>query len=68
MKQSLIIILIICFVLGESFSFIVKRDNKKENTTNYCCNKVCDKSKASKKSTAAEQPYLPVVNWMGYSL
>jgi hypothetical protein len=68
MKQSLIITAIICFVLGESFSFIAKRSNQKNNTKTYICSKICNDIKAGKKVTdpAQAEPYLPMVNMLRY--
>ena len=50
MKQSLIIILIICFALGESFTFIVKQDKKAEKATRLCCKELpCNQNKEPEK-------------------
>lgn len=65
MKQSLIITLIICLVLGESINVIAKRGDKKNGT--YCCSKVCNSQKEIKKAVQAE-PYLPMVNMLRYNL
>jgi len=68
MKQSLIIVLIICFALGESFSFIVKQDKKAEKTPRFCCNKSCNQQQQKGKKNSNEHTVLPVVNLLPYSL
>ena len=70
MKQSLIITVVICLFLGESFSLITKRANQKENKANYCCNKVCNDKNGEKqvKNTMQAEPYLPMVNMLRYTL
>ena len=70
MKQSLIIIVIICLVLGESFTLIAKKSSQKNSSATYCCNKICNDAGANKKakSTVQAEPYLPMVNMLRYSL
>ncbi len=70
MKQSLIITVIICLVLGESFSFISQKSNQKNNTNTYCCSKICNEVKKAEKakSPAQAEPYLPMVNMLRYNL
>jgi len=48
MKQSLIITIIICLFLGESFSIITKNNLKEKDTNTYCCNTLCKKVKLQK--------------------
>jgi hypothetical protein len=67
MKQSLIITLIICFVLGESINVIAKRSSEQNKSKTYCCNKECNPTKAGKKNPQTE-PYLPMVNMLRYNL
>jgi hypothetical protein len=68
MKQSLIITVVICLVLGESFSFIAKKGNQKNNKDTYCCSKICNDVKAENKTQnpAQPEPYLPMVNMFRY--
>lgn len=71
MKQSLIITLVICLFLGESFSLITKKSNSKSNEpTNYCSQKVCggNGDKKSTNATQATDTYLPIVNMFRYNL
>ena len=67
MKQSLIITIVICLFLGESFTLIAKKSNQKNNTTTYCSNKICDDEKADEKAKSSlhTEPYLPMVNMLG---
>ncbi len=67
MKQSLIITIVICLFLGESFTLIAKKGNQKNDTTTYCCNKICDDKKTDEKAKGAlqQEPYLPMVNMLG---
>jgi hypothetical protein len=66
MKQSLIITVVICLFLGESFTLIAKKGSQKNNTTTYCCSKICDDKKADEKAKGSLQPepYLPMVNML----
>lgn len=68
MKQSLIIVLIICFALGESFSLIIKQDKKTEKATKLCCNKTCSQKQETGERTPAEQTVLPGVHLLPFSL
>jgi len=68
MKQSLIIVLIICFALGESFSLIIKQDKKAEKATRLCCNKRCDQKQVPGNKAPAEQTVLPGVHLLPFSL
>ena len=70
MKQSLIITVVICLVLGESFTFIAKKDNQKNNKTTYCCSKISGETKADEKAKSASsaEPYLPMVNMFRYNM
>ena len=70
MKQSLIITVIICLVLGESFTLITKESNQKNSSATYCCNKICNDAGATQKAKNAAQaePYLPMINMLRYSL
>lgn len=69
MKQSLIIILIICFALGESFTFIVKQDKRAEKATRLCCKELpCNQTKEPEKKAAAEQTELPGVHLLPFTL
>ena len=69
MKQSFIITVLICLALGESFTFINKKNQQKNKATTYCCSKVCTDEKAEKKTGNAQaEPYLPMVNMLRYNL
>jgi len=71
MKQSLIITVIICLVLGESFSLIAKKSNQKNNAgTTYCCSKISNNTETNNKvkNPVQAEPYLPMVNMLRYNL
>ena len=69
MKQSFIITVLICLVLGESFTFINKKDHQKNKATTYCCSKIRTDEKGEKKTAPAQaEPYLPMVNMLRYNL
>ena len=70
MKQSLIITIIICLFLGESFSIITKNNLKEKDTNTYCCNTLCKKVKLQKNEKDAQQaqPYLPMLNMLHSNL
>jgi len=59
MKQSVIII-VLCFLLGTSFTVVQSNTDAPKKKTMYCCSKT-GSSKQNKK-TAAPVPYFPVIN------
>jgi len=68
MKQSLIITMIICLFLGESFSIITKNDLQQKNKKVYCCSKICEKAKLKGANDMPfAEPYLPMLNMLGYN-
>jgi hypothetical protein len=68
MKQSLIITAILCLALGQSFSFISKKEKAVQKTTSYCSLKKCEKQADKQLKSAAElESYIPMVNILGYN-
>lgn len=68
MKQSLIITAILCLALGQSFSFISKKEQAVQKNTSYCSLKKCDSKDNKQLKGAAElESYIPMVNILGYN-
>jgi hypothetical protein len=69
MKRSFIITVAICLILGESFTFINKKDQQKSKATIYCCKKICSGANADNKTKkTTEETYLPMVNMLWHNL
>jgi hypothetical protein len=61
MKQpAFIIVIVLCVLLGTSFTVIYSNNDIPEKKTMYCCSKKGDKKQD--KQAAVPVPYFPVIN------
>lgn len=68
MKWSLIIMGFLCVALGGSFSMIRTGDKKEQRPpSTFCCKKTAVQAKKDIFPSQEAEPYLPMVNILGYN-